>query len=331
MSIEVNQDAKCKFIFYAGFSDYWKVANYDLYKNDRVFVCEGISNNLLDRVNKIHNSWRLNQHLEMPLKSLWFSSYSSAKWLDKETKQTAIFPEDNSLSFSGKYLRYLRKHYPQLVIIFNFSNPCGQYNLQKLKSVKQYYDHIITFNEADSKKYGFELLSINGYSCVDIPDSNIPESDLFFVGQDKGRLPILLAIYERMTSLGLKCDFSIVKVNDENIVSKEGIVYNRRMTYMEVLQHVKKSKCVLELLEGDSDYSSIRTSEALTYHKKLITMSPSVINSKYYSPSQMLLIKAPEDISNSFFEMPIENKYDITDYSPIKGLTEIAKLERTKP
>ena len=89
-----------------------------------------------------------------------------------------------------------------------------------------------------------------------------------------------------------------------------------------------KTKCVLELLEGNKDYTSIRTMEALTYHKKLITMSQSIRNSIYYSPSQILIIKNPEDITKDFFLTQINNNYNVNDFSPINGLSEIRKLER---
>lgn len=319
-----------KYIYFAGFSDYWKITNNDLYHRNDVFVCDGIKNSLLDKVSRIHNSWKLNKKKELPLKSIWFSFYSAAGKFRKDQKQFAIFAEDNSLSFSAKYLKYLRRKYPKLVMIFNFSNPCGEYNLSKLKRVEQYYDHIITFNQTDNEQYGFELLPINGYSKLNVPKSNIPESDLFFVGQDKGRLPILLALHDRLSELGLKCLFSVVNVKAEDVIPRSGIVYNRRMSYMEVLQHVEKTKCVLELLEGDSNYSSIRTTEALVYGKKLITMSKRVLNSIHYSPSQMLCIESPEEITKEFFETPIENDYDISDFSPAKGLAEIEKLERRK-
>lgn len=320
-----------KYIFYAAFSDYWRIANHDLYQNKDTHVCEGVNAGILNYLSRVHNSWKLNSKGELPFKSIWFKQYTAYKYLDRNQKQFAIFPEANSLSFSGKYLKFLRKNYPKLVVVFSFSNPCGDYNLKKLETVRPYYDHIITFNDADCRQYGFELIPIGGYSRIEVPDSNIPESDMFFIGQDKGRLSMLLQIYDRMTSLGLKCDFSIVRVKDEDIVTKQGITYNKRMTYMEVLQHVKKTKCVLEVLEGKSDYSSIRETEALTYRKKLITMSSSVLKSAYYSPSQMLYIHNPDEITRDFFETPIINSYDISDYSPIKGLETIAKLNRTKP
>lgn len=323
--------SKIKYIYFAGFSDYWRITNNDLYHKDDIFVCDGISNHLLDKISRLHNSSKLNKYIEFPLKSIWFPLYTASKKFQTKKKQYAIFAEANNLSFSGKYLRYLRKKYPYLVLIFNFSNPCGEDNLLRLRKVEQYYDHIITFNKADSEQYGYELLPINGYSHMDVPDVAIPESDVFFIGKDKGRLPILLEIHDRLTELGLRGDFWVVNVNESDIVPREGIVYNQRMSYMEVLQRVNKTKCVLELLEGNNDYASLRTTEALTYYKKLITMSPCIQNSPHYSPSQMLYIQSASEITKEFFESPIQNHYDIADFSPIKGLVEIEKLERTKP
>ncbi len=319
-----------KFVFYAAFSDYWRIMNNDLFLNDEVFVCEGVKIQQLNQLNKLHNSWKLNRYFEIPFKSIWFSLYTASDQFDKNEKQFAIFPEDNSLSYSKKYLKFLRQKYPKLVIIFSFSNTCGEYNIKKLNTVKKYYDHIVTFNEADSIKYGFEHLPVGGFSQVTVPEADIKESDVFFVGQDKGRLPLLLQIYERLSVLGLKCDFYITGVKDESIVQKDGITYNHRLSYIEVLQHVNKTKCILELLEGDSNYCSIRTGEALIYHKKLITMSSSVLKYSFYSPSQIMYIHSPGDITKTFFDEPIDTNYDIEGLSPLKSLKEIEKLERVK-
>ena len=216
-----------------------------------------------------------------------------------------------------------------MVFLFVFSNPCSEYNLCKLERVKEFYDHIITFNEADSQKYGFEVVDIHGYSKNQVPDNaSIKESDLFFVGADKGRLPLLLDIYDRCRELNLVCDFYIVGVDSDKQQEKDGIVYNHYLSYMEVLQHVKKTNCVLEILEGDCNYSSIRTTEALVYDKKLITTSNVVKNASYYSPSQILCIENINDINLDFFKMAISKKYQVEDFSPNNGLKQIETLER---
>lgn len=318
-----------KFIYFAADNDYWKFTNNDLYLNPEVYIYEDIKNPLLRKFHHFHNCWKTNRFFELPLKSIWFRYYADEAYMNPNCKQWAIFAEANILSYNRKYLKYLRKKYPKMVFLYVFSNPCSEYNLRKLERVKELYDHIITFNEADSQKYGFETVDIHGYSKNHVPDNEaIRESDLFFVGADKGRLPLLLKIYDRCKELNLACDFSIVGVEPDRQDKRDGIVYNHYLSYTEVLQHVEKTKCVLEILEGNCNYSSIRTTEALVYDKKLITTSSIVKNASYYSPSQILCIEKVDDISLDFFQMPISKKYRVEDFSPNNGLKQIEALER---
>lgn len=322
---------KPTYIFFAGIYDYWKIANKDLYHNPDVFVCEGIKNSLLNKLNRIHNARRFNREKELPFKTIWFHLYNCASFLDKGKKQYIVFPENNQLSFSGQYLSYLRSTYPKLVMLFEFTNVCGKYNnLARLSRVRHLYDHIITFNEADSRRYGFRFQNLC-YSYCEPEASDFPYADLLFIGKNKGRLPLLISIYDRLAGLGLKCRFFVTDISPEQQVSRPGITYEQYMPYRDVLKHVGNAGCILDILEDNNAYFSLRTYEALMYRKKLITANPEVLMLPIYSPDQMLYIKSLEDITKEFFGTPVTNKYDVTAFSPNSKLREYAKLERTKP
>ena len=96
----------------------------------------------------------------------------------------------------------------------------------------------------------------------------------------------MLSIYDRVTQLGLKCDFYVTEVEKDKQVAREGIIYNQRMPYRDVLKHVNQTKCILEILEDNENYFSLRTFEALAFRKKLITASPNILKADFYSPSQ---------------------------------------------
>ena len=322
---------KPKFIFFSGFPDYWKIANEDLLHNEEVFVCDGISIPFLGIINGEPVMWRWDGAKRLLLKSLWYKFYTCAPFFDKGKKQFAIFTENNSISFSKRFLSRLRGDYPNLVMLFEFTNVCGKYNnLKKLSRVIDFYDHIITFNEADSRQYGFRFHRLC-YSFREPEESDVPYSDLLFIGQDKGRLSYLLSVYDRVTQLGLKCSFYIANVAADKQVAREGIIYNRWIPYSEVLRHVSRTRCILEILEDQSNYFSLRTFEALVYKKKLITATPGVLKADFYSPSQMLYIQSAKDITREFFEVPVINGYDVAALSPNIKLQEYAKLSRTKP
>ena len=84
----------------------------------------------------------------------------------------------------------------------------------------------------------------------EINQGSLSESDVFFIGANKGRYKHLLLIYDKLSNAGLKCDFFICDVAKKEQIKKDGIVYNKRITYDEVLKHIKASKCVLEVLQN---------------------------------------------------------------------------------
>ena len=328
MTVKMN---KPKYIFFSGFPDYWKIANEDLLHNEEVFVCDGINIPFSNLINGEPVVWRWGGVRRLPLKPLWYNFYTCAPLFDKEKKQYAVFTENNSISFSKRFLNRLRTDYPNLVMLFEFTNVYGKNdNLRRLSQVSKYYDHIITFNESDSRQYGFRFHRLC-YSYREPEESDAPYTDMLFIGQDKGRLPYLLSIYDHVTQLGLKCSFYIANVAADKQVARKGIIYNRWIPYREVLRHVSHTRCILEILEDQSNYFSLRTFEALVYKKKLITANPSVLKADFYSPSQMLYIQSAKDITREFFEMPVTNEYDVAALSPNAKLPEYAKLYRTKP
>ena len=322
---------KPKFIVFSGFPDYWRIVNEDLFHNKEVFVCDGIKVPFLKKINGDPVVWRWEGIKTLPYTSLWYYFYTCAPFFDKEKIQYAIFTENNSISFSKRFLNYLRTDFPNLVMLFEFTNVFGKNNnLKRLSRVIDFYDHIITFNEADSRQYGFRFHRLC-YSCREPEKSDVPYTDLLFIGQDKGRLPYLLSVYDRVTQLGLKCSFYITNIASDKQIARKGIIYNRWMPYREVLWHVSHTRCILEILEDQSNYFSLRTFEALVYKKKLITANPGVLKADFYSPSQMLYIQSANDITREFFELPVTNGYDVAALSPNAKLLEYTELGRTKP
>ncbi len=322
-------DNKPTFIFFAGLPDYWRIANEDLYHHLDVFVCDGIHIPILRRLGLGSGIWRWEGRRRILLKSIWYSFYTCIPFLDKNKVQYAVFTENNPLSFSRRYLQRLRTEYPKLVMLFEFTNVCGKYdNLKRLSHVVSLYDHVITFNKADSERYGFIFQRLC-YSFRELDDSAFPETDVLFIGRDKGRLPFLLSVYDRLTELGLSCRFFVANITADKQVVRKGIVYNQWMPYQDVLNYVNHTKCILEVLEDNSNYFSLRTFEALAYRKKLITASADILQFEGYSPSQMLYIKTAEDISRDFFEIPVENKFDSSLVSPVQKLKKYSRLTRT--
>lgn len=262
----------------------------------------GFNSRWEEKIFKWHNAWPLNNKVELPFKGYWEKSLCKDIPVDCDY---IIMAESFHLTYSRRFLSYLRKTFRKSKICFLFSNPVGVYNLTKVNRFSEYYDAIITFAKDDAVRNGFLY-------CDSIPmrlperDPIIPVvNDVFFVGANKGRLHKILSIYEKLTSQGLKCKFYIVDVPSKEQIPSDGIVYNQRISYEEVLKQVQASRCVLEILQNGCNYVSLKTCEAIHYHKKLLTTNTSANQSSLFNEQYIHIINKADDIDTSFIRRDV--------------------------
>ena len=162
------------------------------------------------------------------------------------------------------------------------------------------YDIVFAFDKLDSKKYGFNYNPlIYTAKLPETNESSIKDSDLFYIGLAKDRLSVLLEIFEKAKKQGLKCDFNIVGVPDAFQKYSNEIKYNTPMKYSEVLQHIKHTKCLVDVIQGNSTGYTIKTAEAIVLGRKLITTNINIEREPFYS-SDKILIYPQRDLSKDF-------------------------------
>lgn len=257
----------------------------------------------------IHNAEPLNRYFELPFKWIWFKKVVDETKFKKNDEVVFILYESFHMSFSRKLIVHYKRKYHNSKFLFFFTNPVGEYNSKRLNIIKDLVDAVYTFNKEDSEKFGYTFLEVDPL-LLPVLNYKKTETDLFFVGSNKGRLDILLGLYEKLSPKGIICDFWVTDVDREKQKYNDVIHYNKRLTYEEVLQHDANTKCIVEILQDGKSYSSIRTIEAFSYRKKLLTMSESVKDRSFYDPEIICVFKEPEDISEDF----ICNKVDLNRF-----------------
>ena len=261
-----------------------------------------IKNRVLRLLFRIHNAWPLNAKKELPLKRIWFNRCLKSVELLEDDEIYFILYEMFHMTFSKSFLKYLHSTYQNAKLCFVFSNPIDEYNQKKLNTIKKELDYIITFNEKDAEQQSYLYCPLQPYKVSIYKSDPTCRSDLFFIGSDKGRLNKLLLIYEKATSAGYKCEFFITDVPEERQKYADSIIYNQRLSYEEVLQKVASTKCVLEILQNDQDYISIRTIEAMEYHKKLLTDNLTIKTFAFYNAAQIQIIEDVHKLNIDFLE-----------------------------
>lgn len=275
--------------------------------NADAFYFKPFVSSIICKLQMLHNARMLNRYAELPFKEIWFKRALKGIPLERDDEIYFLLYESFHLSYSLKFMSYLKKNYPKSKLCFMYLNPVTSLIAKKLERVADCLDAVITFNKKDAMEHGLVFAPLQPYKLPILKNDDIPQSDVFFVGSDKGRLPKLLSIYERLIDKGLKCDFHIVGVKEEDQKYSKDIVYNERISYSEVLERVYATKCVLEVLQGSEDYISIRTSEALQYHKKLLTESNSVRDFSFYNPELIQVFESAEKIDIDFITKEVDD------------------------
>lgn len=109
---------------------------------------------------------------------------------------------------------------------------------------------------------------------------------VFFLGRDKGRLQIINELADRLTTLGCKLDFNVVKDKTSSPTSK--YLIEKQISYEENIRRTLNANIIVDITKENQSGWTLRILEALFFNKKLITNNINVLGSEIYSESRFL-------------------------------------------
>ena len=242
---------------------------------------------LLGVFQKVQFNPQINAVFPLPGKSLWNAYYLRGV---KDTKVCFLITERWLRIECGiRLLPFLRSHYPQSrIVCFTQDILATIKDLYSGKAVdvdyiKKYTDLFISYDKNDAKKYHihyhptvFSALAMDGSHAA-------IKYDLYFLGRDKGRLPLLMTICKEAAKRGLKCKMILTDVPQSERIACEGITYSdANIPYRDNLRYCASSKCVLEVLQHAATSPTFRTWESIMLNRKLMTNSDSIKESEVY-------------------------------------------------
>lgn len=298
---------KYNYVFLSSDLDYYYFAFADSIDNKNIFfltdrVIRHLKKNLLF---KIHLG-RINRLIRLPFKYLWNRKFFNLKINNNLPTCFVMWGDWALYNRETGFSKYLRKKYPECKIIWfiqdMFSTQLSLYEDHiDLNKEKRIYDRIVSYDKGDCIKYGFTYHP-TVMSFTDIPDNpKLEETDILFIGKDKGRLSLLIEICDLLRNHGLICNFRLYGVPNEKRINVDGIYYyDKKLTYREILEYVKKTKCIIELMQPEAQNFTFRTWEALLYNKYLITNNKSLQESLFFCEKSMCVIDNVSDITQSF-------------------------------
>lgn len=307
-----------KIVILGNATDWCQKSLNDINKYDNIKL---LNSNYLCDLNKIQQflikiqfSYKLNHIFNVPLKRIWFKKVRKNISLDKNDNLLIIVYDRSFLSQNEKFIKYLRNYYKDCKIVYLFTNivkysGAKEYNfVEKLNKV---YDLVYAFDYEDAKKYNFKYNPLI-YSENEIKD-NKKNVDVFYVGKAKDRYDMLIKCFEKINKIKLKAEFYIFGINEKKQKYNDQIKYNQYIPYVECLENIKASNCLLDIIQGDSSGYTIKVCEAIFYNKLLITTNKNIKNAPFYNPKYILIIENENDIKREFFDSKDDVKYTESD------------------
>ena len=288
-----------------------------------VFKKKPFENRLANKLFQCSFSQTINNRLPVFWKKLFFKELISSIPFEKDESLVFLF---HAGWYDRSFIKWLKNKYPlcKRAIYFDDTINCYESAIKQMdhNRFNEEYDLILCYNAGDASKYGFT--QCNAYFSKDnsVVSGGEDTSDLVFIGQPKDRQTIIEDVYKAVSK---KCVCNFVIVNGKGTV--EGVNYMPKgFSYRDYLIEELKSKCILEVIKGDTDSETLRCWEAVYYNKKLLTNWKGIFDFKYYNPKYMKYFEKPSDIDVDFIlkKEKIDYGYE-GDNSPVEL---IALIER---
>ena len=263
----------------------------------------------------LHSSFLLNKYFSLPFKSVWKKYYSIENADINENDRYFIILFDNALArYSPVIIEKFKARHPNVAIVLFMDNAMHKKKRLILKHLKN-VDLVYTNNKYDSDKYGFK------YIFNIIPPSSSDETkpidfDVFFIGNAYDRLNILHSVYDRFEELNLRVKMFINGAKVKKRDRRKNIVYNKKLSYKDVIDYYNRSRCLLEVVGEKPTMLTMRTMEALIRNKKLITNHTFIKEQVFYNPKYILLFNDITDINIGFFNDDVVNYNFVNNFTP---------------
>ncbi|WP_196001869.1 hypothetical protein [Clostridium sp. 1001271B_151109_B4] len=246
---------------------------------------------------------------KLPFRSIWYG-----EWKKTIEKYDTIILFD---FFNLDILNYLSKIHKNKRIIFWYWNP-----VKKSVDANLVSDELCekwSFDMSDCIKYNMKYNTTFFFNDYKIEKEKY-KYDVFFVGKDKGRLEYILELKEKFENQNITTYFHIV--NDKYRIRKFNKLYNKPISYKEVINKISGCKAILDILQENQEGLTLRVMESIFFEKKLITNNKDIINYDFYNKNNIFIIGI-DNINNlnSFINSPynkiddnIVNKYDFNNW-----------------
>lgn len=333
------------YVFFFNVADYYKIMFKDILFEKNVIYATGFENTnaVIKNIARYYWSKTINNIISLPFKNFFNKYY----YIDTNENKKIIFVFHGSFYFlkAMKYFPYLKSAYPDCKCVMLLTDTVDSYCRSfkghfagdfDVNYLKKTFDAVVSYNICDAKKYGFYYYPL-WYSSIPISEAKINDenmqSDVFFIGRSKDRLDKIHDVYINLKDKGLVCKFIIYDVSNVECKYKD-IMYNKFLSYKEVLRYINGTKAIVEITQGGASGFTLRVLEALTYDKILITDNEMLFDKSFFPYGISKKLIKLEAISNltkeDFFDITKEKFNYKGEYSPFNLIKKIEQLVKEK-
>lgn len=265
--------------------DYYNISYSDLYSRKDVIYKDKFlpkSLKIVEFLYRVHHSKKINSFLSLPFKNIWFSSYFKNSFCNNLPFCFIFDARWMQYPCYKEYVSYLRKLYNNAKFVCFYQDLVDTHKGAEPNIIFNLFDLLLSYDKGDAEKFGltYHPTVYSNYKVAN--DKDVPESDVYFIGLAKDRLDLILDVFHQLKNKGISCLFYLSGVPSIKQVEEDGLNYIDKMSYIENLKHVVRTKCILEIVQGKAKGSTIRTWEAIMYDKKLLTNNLSIVNDYYF-------------------------------------------------
>ncbi len=314
------KDHKYNYVFYNIGHDYYKpiFSEFSNFPFIKTFSRAFNSNILLQKLFFIHWSAKFNRKINLPFKNIWFKKMCQHKF--PTTKPVCfVFLGGKYLSQDEGLVKYIKKLNPENKCVVLYLDLISKRKID-IEKIKKIADAVVSYDKGEAEQFGIHFQEMDYYTpLIEVTEPENFQYDVCFLGFAKDRLNEIHKAYNFFAKQGLKCKFIVCGTKPEDRIPGEGLIYSPPVSYMENLKILNSSKCVLELIQGDSVAPTLRLREAKTYKRKLITNNQNEEYLKSLDKSNLCVFKDIEKIDIDFVKSEINySAFDENYSSPIK-------------
>ncbi len=283
----------------------------------KVFKYAFQGNKLVQKLFFLHWSAKLNRKINLPFKSIWYKKMCQHKF--PTTKPVCfVFLGGKYLSQDEGLVKYIKKLNPENKCVVLYLDLISKRKID-IEKIKKIADAVVSYDKGEAEQFGIHFQEMDYYTpLIPVTTPEEFENDVYFLGFAKDRLDDIHKAYNHLSSKGLRCKFIVCGAREEDRIGGEGLIYSYPISYLENLENVNKSRCVLELIQGDSVAPTLRLREAKTYKRKLITNNTNPQYRESLTEENLVVFKNVEEIAKEFVSSPIDyGAYDENYSSPV--------------